>query len=67
MSHCIACDVLLSDYEATRKIVRVDGSIEYPDLCNTCYKESGVGNFVTTVTRDDLYHNEDIEEEDFDE
>ena len=67
MSHCIACDVLLSDYEATRKIVRDDGSISYLDFCNTCYKESGIGNIVNVITRDDLYHNEDIEEEDFNE
>ena len=32
---CKACDISLTDYEATRKSSR---SGEFLDLCNTCYK-----------------------------
>ena len=61
MSRCIACDKNLNDFESTRKIERSDGSIEYPDLCNTCFKETGLGNEVIVIERNDLNHYEDID------
>lgn len=32
---CIACDIELTDFEATRKSVNTNS---YVDLCNSCYK-----------------------------
>lgn len=32
--HCLSCDALLNDYEATRKYP--NGT--FVDLCNSCYK-----------------------------
>lgn len=40
--HCGACDQLLNPRESTAKIVREDGSVEYPDLCIKCITESGL-------------------------
>lgn len=51
---CKACDVLLNDFETTRKIVLEDSKIEYPDLCNTCFKESNIGKIYPTIERVDL-------------
>jgi len=31
---CLACNIELTDYEATRK----DSNDQYIDLCNTCFK-----------------------------
>ena len=36
MTHCISCDTVLSDFEATRKHAETN---EYLDLCNKCLKE----------------------------
>lgn len=33
---CVACNIELNDYEATRK----DSNNQYLDLCNTCFKAS---------------------------
>jgi len=53
---CKACDTELTDFEATRKIVNKDGTIEYPDLCdsNGCFDASGIANQMVTVERKDL-------------
>ena len=63
---CRACDVLLNDFESTRKIVYEDGKVDYPDLCNVCYKETGirVGTFV--IERQDLNYIEDITDDGYD-
>lgn len=63
MSHCAACDVNLSDFESTRKIVQSDGMIYYPDLCNTCFKSSGIASLSSVVERHDLSHHLDYMEE----
>lgn len=60
---CRACNKLLSEFESTRKVVRDDGTIEYIDLCNKCYRESGLGDVATVVERSDLLAFEDMEEE----
>lgn len=46
---CKACDVLLSNFEATRKI---RGTHEYLDLCNACFKP--VSSSVDVEERTDL-------------
>ncbi len=53
---CLACDKILTDYEATRKF---SGSKEFVDLCNHCFY-SGVNDDITTTDREDL--NQDGEE-----
>lgn len=63
MSRCVACDKNLSDFEATRKIVRENGNVSYPDLCNRCFKESGLASITVVVERHDLVHEEDIDDE----
>jgi hypothetical protein len=58
---CTACDKNLNDFEATRKIINEEGKVHYPDLCNTCFKESGIGNYSNVVERQDLNHYDDID------
>lgn len=54
---CIACDVELTDYEATRRYAT---SREFVDLCNTC---SAVSLYdVAVIDREDLRTLADIEE-----
>lgn len=36
MTHCVCCDKVLSDYEATRKHGETG---QYLDMCNTCLDE----------------------------
>lgn len=59
---CKACNSGMSDFEATRKIVTDSGKIEYPDLCNRCFKESGLGDIFPVVERHDLSHDYDVDE-----
>ena len=66
MTRCVACDKNLNDFESTRKVVHDDGKVTYPDLCNTFFKESGLGNEANVVERYDLSHSEDIDEDDDD-
>ena len=54
---CIACDVELTDYEATR---RYAVSKEFVDLCNTCFAVTLDDGDV--IDRDDLRTLADIEE-----
>ena len=54
---CIACNALLSDYEATRKS-ELTG--EYVDLCNHCYV--AVKSDIVTIEREDLATPENMEE-----
>lgn len=60
---CSACNVVLSDFEATRKVVREDSTVSYPDLCNRCFRDSGLSSVAVIVERHDLVHEEDVEEE----
>lgn len=66
MTRCVACDANLNDFESTRKIIYEDGKIEYPDLCNTCYKETGLGEETVVIERHDLNHTEDITDDGYD-
>ena len=54
---CIACDVELTDYEATRRYAI---SKEFVDLCNKCFAVSLDDSDV--IDRDDLRTLADIEE-----
>ena len=56
---CLACNVELNDYEATRK--GTDGS--FMDLCNTCFKATGYE--FNTQDRLDLINESDIQYEEF--
>ena len=60
---CTACDRNLSDFESTRKD---ETTGEYLDLCNKCYKESGIANIVPVTERFDLAHEDDVDLEDVD-
>ena len=61
MPRCYSCDVNLSNYETTRKIVRPDGSKYYPDLCNRCWNTTDLASFTNVVEIEDLEYliNED--------
>jgi Trp operon repressor len=54
---CLACDVILSKYEATRKY-EWD---EFVDLCNNCYEASDLSNI---LDRQDLLGVKDDDSED---
>lgn len=55
---CLACDRILSDFEATRKF---SGSGEFVDLCNHCF-HSGVDEEINSDEREDLHEQNDGEE-----
>ena len=55
---CICCDVLLTDYESTRKSA-ITG--EYFDMCSGCLRT--IKNDVLTIDRQDLNHDEDFYED----
>ena len=60
---CKACDVLLTEYEATRKSAM---SGEYLDLCNGCFKY--IQEDIEVIDCPALRHLQDeIELEDYDE
>jgi type IV secretory pathway VirD2 relaxase len=48
---CKACDEILTDYEATRKVLETN---EYLELCNNCFDSESDG--VLTLDRADLKH-----------
>ena len=50
---CKQCDIILSDFEATRKDTR---NGVYLDLCNRCY--SYISEFIPVSERFDLYEGE---------
>jgi hypothetical protein len=60
---CLACDRILTDFEATRKTE----SGAYLDLCNHCFY-SGVNEEIPVLEREDLKENkdQDLEEDYFD-
>ncbi len=51
---CLACDGLLSDYEATRKNLK----LEFINLCNDCLSGSDMDD-VFMLDRPDLKHDSD--------
>ena len=59
---CKACDKLLSDFESTRKIILANGKTDYPDLCNRCFKQSGIVDVAEVIEREDLAGINDFEE-----
>lgn len=59
MSRCLCCNKNLSDFESTRKNA-VTG--KYLDMCNTCFKESGIGEIISVSERHDLSSVDDLEE-----
>lgn len=54
---CACCDVLLTDFEATRKDKR---NGRYLDLCNSCFVADPL--VVPVVERADLFSSEDLRE-----
>jgi hypothetical protein len=56
---CIACNALLSDYEATRKSQTTG---EYLDLCNHCLND--INNDLLYTEREDLASKENPSDED---
>lgn len=55
---CLACNVILSDAEATR---RYSNSKEFIDLCNKCF-HNGVSEQVNYTEREDLGGEENYDE-----
>lgn len=56
---CVACNCVLTDFEATRKGVNTG---EYIDLCNKCY--STIAADIDVTEREDLNEYGDAEEYD---
>lgn len=56
---CLACDKILSDYEATRKY---ESNGEFVDLCNECLHASDLVN-INFMDRPDLSNVEDQTDE----
>ena len=54
--HCKSCDALLSDFEATRKSVRLG---DYIDLCNKCFDT--IKDDIDYSERQDLLEYEDMD------
>lgn len=59
---CVCCNKELSDFEATRK----DTQGKYLDMCNTCFKESGLIYTLPVIEREDLAEVNDTFDEDSD-
>ena len=55
---CLACNVILTDIESTR---RYNTSKEFIDLCNKCF-HSGVSEQVNYTEREDLGGEENYDE-----
>jgi hypothetical protein len=58
--HCTCCDKELTDFEATRKHSETG---EYLDMCNGCFRASGLANIIAVEERHDLQTEIEIEEE----
>ncbi len=54
--HCIACDRLLSEFEATRKNAL---TMEYIDLCKVCFED--VKGLFPVIERKDLVTQSDLD------
>ena len=61
MTRCVSCDKNLNNFESTRKIISSDNKVEYPDLCNKCFKDSGLGEIFQVIERTDFPHDVDID------
>lgn len=64
---CLACNVVLSDYEATRK----SASGEFLDLCNHCFEAikediEVENNQDTYITDHDIFDEANYSEKDYD-
>jgi hypothetical protein len=62
--HCVNCDRLLSDYEATRKHAI---TFKFLDLCKVCFED--VKTIIPTIDRKELMTEQDldgIEDDDLD-
>lgn len=56
MTHCTACDRILSDYESTIKNAI---TFEYMDLCKVCLED--VRPFTKLIERKDLISTQDLD------
>lgn len=56
MTHCVCCDRLLSDYEATRKNAL---TMDYIDLCKVCFED--VKGLFPVIERKDLLTQSDLD------
>jgi len=54
--HCIACDRLLSEFEATRKNAM---TMDYIDLCKVCFED--VKGLFPVIERKDLLTQSDLD------
>ena len=56
--HCVNCDRLLSDYEATRKHAV---TFKFLDLCKVCFED--VKTLIPTIDRKELMTEQDFDTE----
>ena len=56
--HCVACDRLLSEFEATRKNAM---TMDYIDLCKVCFED--VKTIIPTIDRRELMTEQDFDTE----
>jgi hypothetical protein len=59
--HCVACDRLLSEFEATRKNAL---TMDYIDLCKVCFED--VKGLFPVIERKDLVTQSDLDLDDDD-
>ena len=57
--HCVNCDRLLSDYEATRKHAV---TFKFLDLCKVCFED--VKTIIPVIDRKELITEQDLDTED---
>ena len=57
--HCVNCDRLLSDFEATRKHAI---TFEFLDLCKVCFED--VKTIIPTIDRKELMTDQDLDMDD---
>jgi len=57
--HCVNCDRLLSDFEATRKHAI---TFKFLDLCKVCFED--VKTIIPTVDRRELMTEQDLDNDD---
>jgi hypothetical protein len=60
--HCLNCDRLLTDYEATRKHAI---TFKFLDLCKVCFED--VKTIIPTIDRKELMTDQDLDVNDDDE
>lgn len=57
--HCVLCDALLTDFEATRRNAVTS---EFLDICNHCFKD--FKTIIPTRERKDLVNQSDFDDND---